>query len=44
MVIEGLNYASYLINKICGGSVSKNIDSGKLDTNERTIKYKFELF
>ena len=33
MVIEGLNYASYLINKICGGSVSKNIDSGKLDTN-----------
>ena len=44
MVIEGLNYASYLINKICGGSVSKNIDSGKLDTNERTIKYKFDYF
>ena len=44
MVIEGLNYASYLINKICGGSVSKNIDSGKLDTNERKIKYNFEYF
>ena len=44
MVIEGLNYASYLINKICGGYVSKNIDSGKLDTNERTIKYKFDYF
>ena len=44
MVIEGLNYASYLINKICGGSVSKNIDSGKLDTNERKIKYKFDYF
>jgi len=44
MVIEGLNYASYLINKICGGSVSKNIDFGKLDTNERKIKYKFDYF
>ncbi len=44
MVIDGLNYASYLINKICGGSVSKNIDSGKLDTNERKIKYKFDYF
>ena len=44
MVIEGLNYASYLINKICGGSVSKNIDSGKLDANERKIKYKFDYF
>ncbi len=44
MVIEGLNYASYLINKICGGSVSKNIDSGKLDTNERKIEYKFDYF
>ncbi len=44
MVIEGLNYASYLINKICGGSVSKNIDSGKLDTIERKIKYKFDYF
>jgi len=44
MVIEGLNYASYLINKICGGSVSKNIDFGKLDTNERKIKYKFDNF
>ncbi len=44
MVIEGLNYASYLINKICGGSVSKNIDSGKLDTNEHKIKYKFDYF
>ncbi len=44
MVLEGLNYASYLINKICGGSVSKNVDSGKLDTNERKIKYKFDYF
>ncbi len=44
MVIEGLNYASYLINKICGGSISKNIDSGKLNTNERKIKYKFDYF
>ncbi len=44
MVIEGLNYASYLINKICGGSVSKNIDSGNLDTDERKIKYKFDYF
>ena len=26
------------------GTVSKNIDSGKLDTNERKIKYKFNYF
>ena len=38
MVLEGLEYASYLINKICGGSVSKNTDAGKLDTNEHKIK------
>ena len=44
MVLEGLEYASYLINKICGGSVSKNTDAGKLDTNEHKIKYDFNYF
>ena len=44
MVLEGLEYASYLINKICGGSVSKNTDAGKLDTNEHKIKYGFNYF
>ena len=37
MVIEGLEYASYLINKICGGLASKNIEAGKLDNFEHKI-------
>ena len=44
MVIEGLEYASYLINKICGGLVSKNIEAGKLDNFEHKINYKFDYF
>ena len=44
MVIEGLEYASYLINKICGGFVSKNIEAGKLDNFEHKINYKFDYF
>ena len=44
MVIEGLEYASYLINKICGGLVSKNIEAGKLDNFEHKINYKFNYF
>ncbi len=44
MVIEGLEYASYLINKICGGLVSKNIQAGKLDNFEYKINYNFDYF
>ena len=44
MVIEGLEYASYLINKICGGTVSKNIEAGKLLKHEHHIHYKFDSF
>ena len=44
MVIEGLEYASYLINKICGGLVSKNIEAGKLDNFEHKINYNFDYF
>ena len=44
MVIEGLEYASYLINKICGGLVSKNIEAGKLENFEHKINYNFDYF
>ena len=44
MVIEGLEYASYLINKICGGTVSKNIEAGKLLKHEHKINYNFDYF
>ena len=37
IVNEGLDYASSLINEICGGSFSKKIDAGKLDLNQNTI-------
>ena len=41
MVIEGLEYASYLINKICGGLVSKNIEAGKLDSAIYVFNFSF---
>ena len=44
MIEEGLEYASYLINKICGGSVSKNTSAGNLDKNVRFIDYNFNYF
>ncbi len=44
MVTEGLEYASYLINKICGGTVSKNIEAGKLLKHEHKINYNFDYF
>ena len=44
MIEEGLEYASYLINKICGGSVSKNTSAGKLDKNNHVIDYNFNYF
>ena len=44
MIEEGLEYASYLINKICGGSVSKNTSAGKLDKNTHVIDYNFNYF
>jgi phenylalanyl-tRNA synthetase beta subunit len=31
MVNEGLEYATNLINDICGGSFSKNVNAGNLE-------------
>ncbi len=44
MIEEGLEYASHLINKICGGSVSKSTSSGNLDNNAHIINYNFNYF
>ena len=44
MVNEGLDYATNLINEICGGSFSKKVHAGKLDLNQNTISYKFDTF
>ena len=44
MVNEGLNYATSLINSICGGSFSKKVHAGDLDLNKNTILYKFDTF
>ena len=44
IVNEGLDYASNLINEICGGSFSKKVDAGKLDLNKNSISYKFDTF
>ena len=43
MVAEGLEYASSLIQNICGGSISNNIHAGKLNDRELSIKYEFKL-
>ena len=43
MVEEGLEYASFLIQNICGGSVSKNTDAGELIDRKVSIKYEFKL-
>ena len=43
MVEEGLEYASFLIQNICGGSVSKNTDAGELIERKVSIKYEFKL-
>ena len=44
MVEEGLEYASFLINQICGGEVSKNISAGKLIFENIKILYEFNFF
>ena len=44
MVEEGLEYASFLIQNICGGFISKNTDAGKLIDRKISIKYEFKLF
>ena len=44
MVNEGLNYATSLIQDICGGSFSKTVHAGDLDLNKKTISYKFDTF
>ena len=44
MVNEGLNYATSLIQEICGGSFSKKVHAGELDLNKKTISYKFDTF
>ena len=44
MINEGLEYATYLINKICGGSVSKSISAGNLEKNTGEIEYNFNYF
>jgi len=43
MVAEGLDYASFLIQNICGGSISKNTDAGKLIERKISINYEFKL-
>ena len=43
MVAEGLEYASSLIQNICGGSVSKNTVAGELMHRQVSIKYEFNL-
>ena len=44
MVNEGLDYATSLINNICGGSYSNKVYAGDLDLNKNTISYKFDTF
>ena len=44
MVNEGLDYATSLIQDICGGSFSKKTHAGDLDLNKKTISYKFDTF
>ena len=44
MVNEGLDYATSLIQNICGGSFSKKTHAGDLDLNKRNISYKFDTF
>ncbi len=43
-IIGGLDYATNLINEICGGSFSKKVHAGKLDLNQNNISYKFDTF
>jgi phenylalanyl-tRNA synthetase beta chain len=43
MVEEGLEYASFLIQSICGGYVSKNTDAGELIDRKVSIKYEYKL-
>ena len=44
MVNEGLDYATSLIQDICGGSFSKKTHAGDLDLNKKTISYKTDTF
>jgi phenylalanyl-tRNA synthetase beta chain len=44
MVNEGLDYATNLIQDICGGSCSKKVQAGDLDLNKKTVSYKFDTF
>ena len=44
MVNEGLDYATSLINSICGGSYSNKVYAGELDLKKITIPYKFDTF
>jgi phenylalanyl-tRNA synthetase beta chain len=44
MVNEGLEYATNLINDICGGSFSKKVHAGNLEISKNIISYKFDSF
>ena len=44
MVNEGLEYATNLINDICGGSFSKKVHAGNLEIRKNIISYKFDSF
>ncbi|MDA8668440.1 phenylalanine--tRNA ligase subunit beta [Alphaproteobacteria bacterium] len=44
MVNEGLEYATNLINDICGGSFSKKVHAGNLEIKKNIISYKFDSF
>ena len=44
MINEGLEYATSLINELCGGEVSKNTTAGNLIRDYPKINYKFDQF
>jgi phenylalanyl-tRNA synthetase beta chain len=44
MVNEGLDYATSLIQDICGGTFSKKVHAGDLNLNKKNISYKFDTF
>ena len=43
-VIQGLDYASFLILKYCGGEPSKSTDFGVINHSEKKITYHFKKF
>ena len=44
MIEEGLEYASFLINDICGGLVSKHTSAGSINKEPFVLDYNFNYF